>query len=153
MPTLGGKLADNNAGPVAKYVFQSLPSDVQQGIRDTARLRFDKLSQDDKRAICIALNDVISKADVIPAAELENIKVKTSSGLSLTYADVLRVKRRVYVENLFPKELAKAHGPGRAMRWMTPQSIAHLVLIVAIIFGNICYFIERARRRKAQAGA
>lgn len=39
------------------------------------------------------------------------------------------------------------------MQWMTPQSVAHIILIVAIIFGNICYFIDRARRRKAQVGA
>lgn len=152
LPALSSKLVDNNAGPVAKYVFGSLSADVQQGLQATASQRFDKLTQDHKRAIAVALNDAISGSDAVPSAELENITVNTRAGAGLTEADVLRVKRRVYVENLFPKELAKARDPGRAMRWMTPQSIAHLVLIAAIIFGNICYFIDKARRRKAQSG-
>jgi hypothetical protein len=152
LPALCGKLSDDSAGPVAKHIFGALSADVQQDIRSTASQRMDRLSQDDKRAMTVALNDAISGADVVPAAELQNIAVQSRAGAVLTDADVLRVKRRVYIENLFPKELAKAHGPGRAMRWMTPQSVAHVVLIVAIIFGNICYFIDRSRRRRAQTG-
>jgi hypothetical protein len=153
LPAFCSKLVDEKAGPVAKHVFQSVTPDVQDAIRKTANQRFDKLTQEHKRAINVALNNVISRSDLIPDAELADIKITSRSGASLTAADLLRIKRRVYVENLFPSELAKAFGSGRAMQWMTPQSVAHIILIVAIIFGNICYFIDRARRRKAQVGA
>ena len=32
---------------------------------------------------------------------------------------------------------------------MGPQAIAHLVIIVFIIFGNITFFIERKRQKKS----
>jgi len=33
--------------------------------------------------------------------------------------------------------------PGTAIDGMRPQSVAHLVLIFFIIFGNICYFVNK----------
>ena len=33
--------------------------------------------------------------------------------------------------------------PGSAIKGMKPQSVAHLVLIFFIIFGNICYFVNK----------
>lgn len=152
LPSLCSTLCDNNAPAVVREVFAALPEDVQQRIRDSAGRRVAVLTQEDKRAISIALNQVISRNDIIPESELADIRVMSAAGGNLTPEDILRIKRRIYVENHFPKELAKAQGPGRAMRWMTPQSVAHLFLIGAIILGNVSFFAERAKERKIKTG-
>ncbi len=153
VPALCQKLADPAAGPVAAHIFGSLPEEARQAVRETARLRLDKLSMAHKRALVAALNEAVASAEVVPAAALEAIRVSSRPGAALGQADLLRIKRRAYVESLFPDELVKANAPGRAMRWMTPQSVAHLALIGAIIFGNTCYFIDQGRRRKANVQA
>jgi hypothetical protein len=147
------KLADPAANPVVAHVFASLSGDVQHSVRETDRQRLDKLTLDHKRALVAALNDAIDSATVVPEAALAAIDVSSRSGAVLSDADMLRIKRRAYVETLFPTELTSANAPGRAMRWMTPQSVAHLALIAAILFGNVCYFIDRARRRRATVEA
>jgi hypothetical protein len=152
LPTLCERLLDETSGPVSRHVSFSLTPDVRQSMRETAEKRFDKLTQSDKRAISVALNEVIGRDDVIPVAELASMTFKPKAGALFTDAELLRVKRRAYVENLFSRELAKADDPGRAMRWMTPQSFAHLALILAIILGNVSYFMERARSRREQRG-
>jgi hypothetical protein len=153
LPALCAKLADVGAPAVVKSVFQSLSPEAQDGVRRTAGQRVGNLSVEHQVEISMALNEAISSPDIIPAGDLDRIEIASQSGASVTTEDLLRFKRRGYVESLFPEEITRASAPGRAMRWMTPQSIAHLVLIVAIIFGNICFFIEKNRRRKAMAAA
>ncbi len=46
------------------------------------------------------------------------------------------------------------HYPGRATRRMDSQSVAHLVIIIFIIFANVAYFVLRKQRRtEARAAA
>jgi hypothetical protein len=58
------------------------------------------------------------------------------------------VRRRLFIEQAFGGCLLPAQSPGQATQWMTPQSITHLALIVALLVGNACYLWERRRRRK-----
>lgn len=143
------KLADPAAHPVVAQVFASLAGDLQQAVRETGRQRLDKLTMDQKRAIVAALNAAIDSPAVVPESALATVGAASRNGAALSAADAARSKRRAFVETLFPAELTSANAPGRAMRWMTPQSVAHLALIAAILFGNACYLIDRVRRRKA----
>jgi len=38
--------------------------------------------------------------------------------------------------------------PGKATGMMAAQSIAHVVIVLFIIFGNITYFITQRKKRK-----
>jgi len=38
--------------------------------------------------------------------------------------------------------------PDKAIVGMKPQSVTHVILIFFIIFGNICYFVEKYRKKK-----
>lgn len=152
LPSLCGKLIDPKAPPVTRSILNSLAPEAQKGVRETATRKLDMLDQDGKRAIAVALNTAITRSDVISEADLGSIKATGRLEELFGKAEADRVRRRLFVENLFPKELTKAQAAGQAMRWMTPQSIAHVVLIVAILFGNVCFLWERIRsRRKGQA--
>ena len=48
------------------------------------------------------------------------------------------------------KTLGKNTEPGLASSMMAAQSIAHVVIVLFIIFGNITYYISRQRHRKDQ---
>jgi hypothetical protein len=54
-------------------------------------------------------------------------------------------------ESLVEAELQKMEisgKPGEASGMMAAQSIAHVVIVLFIIFGNISYFITRKKNRK-----
>ena len=54
-------------------------------------------------------------------------------------------------ESLVEAELHKMDipvKPGKATGMMAAQSIAHVVIVLFIIFGNITYFITRRKKRK-----
>jgi hypothetical protein len=54
-------------------------------------------------------------------------------------------------ESLVETELQKMKitaTPGKATGMMAAQSIAHVVIVLFIIFGNITYFITRKKKRK-----
>ena len=46
------------------------------------------------------------------------------------------------------REMGKISKPGKATGMMAAQSIAHVVIVLFIIFGNISYFITRKRSRE-----
>jgi hypothetical protein len=147
LPNLCRRLLNEGEGPVVKAVREKLPLATLQAMEQTAEKRFDYLTQADKRSIVMALNSVIESAEMIPEKELKEMSVKLQAGAKLPAEDELRARRRMYVEKIFASELAKASDPGRAMLWMTPQSIAHVALIIAIILGNVSYFSSRSSRR------
>lgn len=147
VPNFCNRLLKESDEPIIKAVREKLPLATLETMEQTAKKRFDYLTQADKRAIMMAFNSVIESSDIIPAKELRDVKVKLQDGAKLSSEDDLRARRRMHVEKIFASELAKASDPGRAMLWMTPQSIAHVALIIAIILGNISYFTSRSSRR------
>jgi hypothetical protein len=46
------------------------------------------------------------------------------------------------------REMGKISKPGKATGMMAAQSIAHVVIVLFIIFGNISYFITRKKSRE-----
>ena len=48
-------------------------------------------------------------------------------------------------ENLVYTKYSKYNFKGEATGMMSAQSIAHLVIVIFIIFGNITYFLKRKR--------
>jgi hypothetical protein len=151
LPNLASKLLDVKATPISERVLNSLSGETRENMRITAEKRFDTMSQRDKQAVAMALNEVIESEGFIADSALEPFKINSEIEKHLSEADSLRIRQRLYVESLFPSELIKSNSPGRAMRWMTPQSVTHIVLIIAIILGNISYFAERARERRERA--
>jgi len=152
MPALCAKLTDPNPSGVALYTWNALSADEQQAVKDTVARNHDELSLDAKRSIALALNQAITQTDVITDSDLEGLQIDEKTRALLARKEIAvreaQVRRRLYVESLFGEGLTKAQAAGQAMRWMTPQSIAHVVLIVAILFGNVCYLLDRAKKRK-----
>ena len=152
MPVFCAKLADPNRSGVARHVWQALSAEAQQAAQQTAARNHSELSLEDKRTISVALNEAITRTDIITDRDLAGLVLGDTTRALLQRQEIAvreaQVRRRLFVENLFPAGLAKAQAAGQAMRWMTPQSIAHVVLIAAILFGNVCYLWGRARKRK-----
>ena len=46
------------------------------------------------------------------------------------------------------ERIGKETEPGEATGMMAAQSIAHVVIVIFIIFGNITYFLTRSKKRK-----
>ena len=46
------------------------------------------------------------------------------------------------------KKINKDGEPGKATSMMAAQSIAHVVIVIFIIFGNITYYLTRKNQRK-----
>ena len=155
---LCAKLAETGRSGVAAFVWERLAPNDQEAVQKCAAAGRDNLGQVSKKAVAVALNDAITRTDVITDAQLKDLKIDAKIEDLLTRDDLAakrpQILRRLFVETAFPGALAQAQGAGQAMKWMTPQSIAHVVLIIAILFGNVCYFLERARRTKrARIGA
>ena len=93
--------------------------------------------------------------DLLNQADIDRIKLDKDAAELLARPDIKelaeQIRRRLYVEHLFPDGLAEAQSYGMATRWMTPQSIAHVVLIVAILLANATFLWQRARKGRAQA--
>ena len=152
LPGFCAKLTAGDRPPILGFVWKNLSAEVQEAVQKTANEKMDKLTQDDKQALAEALNMVTDQPGVISDQDLAGVPVSDRLQKLLDDGAVSskkpRILRRLYLENLFPEALAKADAGGQAMRWMTPQSIAHVALILAILFGNVCYFWERKRAKK-----
>jgi len=152
MPAFCEKLTDPNPSGVVRHAWNALSADEQQAVKDTAARHHDELSPDAKQSIALALNEAITRTDIITDDDLEGLAISKKTQALLQRKEIsareAQIRRRLFVESLFDRGLTKAQAAGRAMRWMTPQSIAHVVLIVAILFGNVCYLWDRARKRK-----
>ncbi len=150
------RLATADRTGVAAFLWERLSPDSQKAVKACADSGRDNLTPAVKTDLATVLNEAIIAKDVITEDELKELKISSQLENLLVRDDLAanrpQILRRLFVEHLFGTALAKAHGAGQAMRWMTPQSIAHVVLIVAILFGNVCYFWERARRRKQAQG-
>ena len=46
------------------------------------------------------------------------------------------------------KKINKEVKPGQATSMMAAQSIAHVIIVIFIIFGNITYYLTRKNQRK-----
>jgi len=70
----------------------------------------------------------------------------------VTLASASSLEKSIRTENKTKKELAERIGkeiePGEATGMMAAQSIAHVVIVIFIIFGNITYFLTRSKKRK-----
>ena len=103
----------------------------------------------DKAALAAAFNEVIARGDVISEADLAGLQPGPQVQDLLRRPDVAaradQVRRRLYLESLFGSGLVTAQSDGQAVRWMTPQSITHLVLVVAILVGNVCFMADHDR--------
>lgn len=156
VPALCKTLADKDRKDVAAFVWDRLSEDERKDVAACAKAGRDSLKPGTRTSLAAALNAAIGGNAAIADSELAKVKPPKKVDDLLKRpefsANRPQILRRFYVENAFSGKLAKCHGDGKAMRWMTPQSFAHVVLIVAIIFGNICFFIEKYRSRK-QANA
>ncbi|MCG3181274.1 MAG: hypothetical protein BIFFINMI_03653 [Phycisphaerae bacterium] len=151
MVSFCSRLSDPEADGLGRYVWDALSPATQAAVRDVIKEGYDNLNAAAKTDIAAALNRVIMRTDVIPDAELS--KAKPGHQVASLLDGQLKerapqILRRLIVEKEFGKALVAAQSAGQAMTWMTPQSIAHVVLIVAILFGNACYLYDRARRKK-----
>ena len=82
----------------------------------------------------------IQVTDIVPYVENEQIK-----GI------LAGMPGAAEYENLIEKELKKLGAfwePGRASSMMSAQSLAHVVIVLFIIFGNVSYYIARKKTRK-----
>jgi hypothetical protein len=152
MPDFCAALVAPNRSPVAQFIWDALSPAERQTVKSTAQHHHNELSLETKQTISKALNAAIMRDDIISEQDLKDLKIDGASTTLLERKEIAsrsaQVRRRLFVESQFPDGLAKAQAAGQAMRWMTPQSIAHVVLIVAILFGNVCYLWDRARRKK-----
>lgn len=172
VPALCGVLADERREGLAEFVWGRLGAAEREDVSRCASAGRDNLKAETKLAITNELNAAILPAEsagpatqteqagpdaVISDDQLAGLKLPGTIGKLLDHPDIAanrpQILRRLYIENEFEGKLAKCHGDGKAMRWMTPQSVAHVVLIVAILFGNVCYLFERYRARKQRATA
>lgn len=152
VPQMCNRLSNGRKSTIENYIWDSLSADQQKQVTECATQKHGALNGEAKNAISLALNEAISREDIIPDAELGNVKLEAPTADLLKEGSLAarkaQVLRRLYVESVFTDELVKAGGGGQAMEWMTPQSIAHVVLIIAILFGNFCFLWDRARQKR-----
>ena len=82
----------------------------------------------------------IQVTDIVPYVENEQIRgILAGMPGAAEYEELVKVeleKMGIYVQ------------PGEASSMMSAQSMAHVVIVLFIIFGNITYYIERKRSKK-----
>lgn len=151
--TLGTRPGAPTTRPTTAWATQidAGPTPVQEAIVQTAKAGYNQLTELQMSQLAGAFNRAIL-TDSVPAEDLQRVESTLGEGVSTllhSRADLsarrAQVLRRLYLEGLFPDSVRKAQDEGRAVKWMTPQSIAHLALIAALLFGNIVYLWGRAR--------
>lgn len=176
LPKLCRMLAEGR-GELARAVWNSLTDEQRRHVQATGDGGGDQLRPTDKVAIAAALNELILSggqgqggtspatapdatqpaggASPIPDSALPEVLARADKEVRdllqsnrAVAARQSQILRRLHVEAEFGPCLGKAQSAGPAVRRMAPQSVAHIVLILAIIAGNIAYFVERFRGKK-----
>ncbi|MCX7590519.1 MAG: hypothetical protein N2255_02715 [Kiritimatiellae bacterium] len=150
IPDLCRQLIPPHGTKVGEYIWNRLQEETRQAVMATVEKRYDQLTRNDKKVLAEALNEAIEKEDTISEADLERLRLPEDVRHLLDVPSVgarrSRVLRRLYLEELWAPALVHAQSDAQAVRWMTPQSVTHLVLIIAIVLGNVCYFVDKRRK-------
>lgn len=152
IPALAAKLVAGNRPATTEFIWNCLTAEQKAAVERSHTRKRDQLSRTDKQALADALNDAITGSDVISASQAEHVALGRTMSDLLKRPDLAgradQIRRRFVLEELLDGGVDTANNQGRATRWMTPQSIAHVGLIIAILFGNACYLWQRARKAR-----
>ncbi|MGQ9662059.1 MAG: hypothetical protein ACUVWX_06955 [Kiritimatiellia bacterium] len=155
LPALCRRLSATDRTALEQFVWNRLEAKQQDAVRATVELNYDQLSRDEKRILAAALNEALEREDLVPATDLERLRLTEEIRALLQKPGPTmqkgRILRRLYVEDLWGPLVRKAHSDAQAVRWMTPQSVTHLVLIAAIVVGNACYFADQYRHKRGRS--
>lgn len=155
LPALCRRLSATDRTALEQFVWNRLEAKQQAAVRATVELNYDQLSRDDKRILAAILNAALEREDLVPATDLKRLRLTEEIRALLQKPGPTmqkgRILRRLYVEDLWGPLVRKAHSDAQAVRWMTPQSVTHLVLIAAIVVGNVCHFVDRYRHKRGRS--